>query len=56
MTGLKKFEGKDKRRQRMRNHIAKDLRDNKYRQRILPDRRKKHLDEDERYFYFDEDE
>lgn len=35
--GLNRYEGKDKRRQRMRNHVAKDLRrGDKYRQRVVP--------------------
>lgn len=34
--GLNRYEGKDKRRQRMRNHIAKDLHKNKYHQRVVP--------------------
>ena len=56
--GLNKYDGKDKRRQRMRNHIAKDLRtDPKFQQRIVPDRKKKYLLEENEGYYFDtEDE
>lgn len=55
--GLNKYEGKDKRRQRLRNHIAKDLRTGtKYHPRIIPDRKKKYLLENEEFGYFDEDE
>jgi len=51
--GLNRYEGKDKRRQRMKNHIAKDLFGPKYRQRIVPDR-KKTYNEDESYYFTDE--
>lgn len=48
--GLNRYEGKDKRRQRMRNHIAKDLRrGDKYRQRIVPDKRKNNKEEENWY-------
>lgn len=56
MSGLSKFEGKDRRRMRMRNHIAKDLRQGpKYAQRIIPAGRK--YDETEDYFnqYYEEE-
>lgn len=53
--GLNKYEGKDKRRQRMKNHIAKDLRTGtKYHQRVLPDRKKYFMSEDEGEYYFDD--
>lgn len=49
MPGLSKYEGKDKRRMRLKNHIAKDLRSGpKYGQRIVPAGRK--FDETEDYF------
>jgi hypothetical protein len=55
VKGLNRYEGKDKRRQRMRNHIAKDLRENKFRQRVVPDRKKKFLlEENEGYYFQDE--
>ncbi len=42
--GLNKYEGKDKRRQRMKNHVAKDLKTGtKYHQRIIPARKKKYI-------------
>lgn len=53
--GLDRYDGKDKRRQRMRNHIAKDLQSTKYRQQVMPDRKKKYiLDENEGYYFDDE--
>lgn len=59
MVGLHKFEGKEKREQRRRNHVARDLLTPKYHQRVVPD--KKRIDnEDGTYYlverYFDEDE
>lgn len=39
MTGLKKFDGKERRKQRRNNHIAKDLMSPKYRQRIVEKKR-----------------
>lgn len=55
--GLNRYDGKDKRRQRMRNHIAKDLRTKpEFRQRIIPDRKKKYILEEGEGYYFDEDE
>ena len=53
--GLNRYEGKDKRRQRMRNHVAKDLRrGDKYRQRVVPDKRNKQ--EQEEVWYNEDDE
>lgn len=40
-AGINKYEGKDRRRQRLRNHIAKDLRTPKYQPRVVPDKRSK---------------
>jgi hypothetical protein len=40
MTGLNKFLDKERRRQRQRNHIARDLASSKYHQRVVPDKRK----------------
>jgi len=40
----------------MRNHIAKDLESAKYRQRIIPDRKKKFLLDENEGYYFDDDE
>jgi hypothetical protein len=57
MTSVGKYEGKDKRRERRRNHIAKDLMSPKYRQRVVPpgDRTRKWLNtEDEGYYDYDE--
>lgn len=53
MVGLHKFSDKDKRAQRRRNHIARDLLTPKYRQRIVPDRKRVDNDVDGT-FYFDE--
>ncbi len=33
--GINRYEGKDKRRQRRRNHIARDLHKSKYHQRVI---------------------
>lgn len=51
MTGMNKYDEKNKRRMRRRNHIARDLRQNKYRQRIKPTKKKNEdWDEDDEYF------
>jgi len=51
MSGLSKYEGKDRRRMRMRNHIAKDLRQgSKYGQRIVPGRKRYEDEEGNLYF------
>ena len=52
MVGLHKFEGKNKREQRRRNHVARDLLTPKYRQRIVPDR--KRIDNEDGSYYLDE--
>lgn len=52
MTGLSKYEGKDRRRQRLRNHVARDLYTPKYRQRIVPDR--KRIDNEDGSYYFED--
>jgi hypothetical protein len=52
MVGLHKFDGKNKREQRRRNHVARDLATPKYHQRIIPDR--KRIDNDDGTFYLDE--
>lgn len=52
MVGLNKFEVKDKRAQRRRNHIARDLLTPKYHQRIIPDRKK--VENADGTFYLDE--
>lgn len=58
MVGLHKFTDKEKREQRRRNHIARDLATPKYRQRIVPD--KKRIDNEDGTFYlterYDDDE
>lgn len=40
MTGLNKYSDKMKREQRRRNHVARDLRTPKYKQRVIEKRRK----------------
>lgn len=50
--GMNNFELKDRRRQRRRNHIAKDLKTEKYRQRIVPDSYK----DKKRLMEYEEDE
>jgi len=52
MVGLNKVDEKYKRQQRRKNHIARDLRTPKYRERVLPDKKKtynkpKYWDEEE---------
>jgi hypothetical protein len=59
MVGLHKFTGKEKREQRRRNHIARDLLTPKYRSRVVPD--KKRVDNENGSFYlveryYDDDE
>lgn len=49
--GINRYEGKDRRRQRMRNHIAKDLHKNKYHQRVVKPKRS-----DPPTFEYDEEE
>ncbi len=47
MTGINRFDDKNKRRQRRRNHIARDLGSTKYRQRVIwPDRKRKQIEGD----------
>lgn len=57
MVGINKYDEKERREQRRRNHIARDLIGSKYHQRILPnkERKRKWLNtEDEGYY--DEDD
>jgi hypothetical protein len=57
MTGLGKFDPKQRREQRRRNHIARDLRTPKYRQRVVEDHRES--DEERRwrrYHHTDEED
>lgn len=49
--GMSAFNDKDRRRERRRNHFAKDLRTPKNKQRVIPNKRKKWEDDD----YFDSD-
>lgn len=51
MTGLNKFDAKDKRKQRRRNSIAHDLGSPKYRQRVIE--RKRIESGDDSYFFAD---
>lgn len=39
MTGMNKYSDKQKRAMRRRNHIARDLRTRKYRQRVIKNKR-----------------
>jgi hypothetical protein len=41
MTGLSKYEGKDRRRERLRNEVAHDLHSPKYHQRVVPNKKHK---------------
>lgn len=52
MVGLHKFTDKEKREQRRRNHVARDLAIPKDHQRVIPDR--KRVDNDDGTFYLDE--
>lgn len=52
MVGLNKFDIKKKREQRRRNHVARDLATSKYRQRVVPD--KKRLDNEDGTFFLSE--
>lgn len=51
MTGMNKLSDKEKRSQRRRNHIAKDLMTPKYHQRVIE--RKRIESEDGEYFFAD---
>jgi len=53
MVGWRALDYKERRRQRRRNHIAKDLASGKYRQRVIPMRRR--IDNDDGSFFFEED-
>lgn len=39
MSGLSKYEGKDRRRERLRNEVAHDLHSPKYHQRVVPNKK-----------------
>lgn len=55
MVGLSKYSDKERRQQRRRNHIARDLADRKYHQRIVPsERRRKYINTDEAEGYYDD--
>lgn len=56
MPGLNKFDSKDKKRQRLRNHIAKDLASSKYRQRVVPgkDRHRVESENDDGTYWFED--
>ena len=57
MPGMNRFEYKDRRKERRRNHIAKDLRQGtKYAQQVVPSgRTRKWLNTEDEGFYFDDD-
>ena len=58
--GMNRFPDKERREQRRHNHIARDLRTPKYRQRVVKDKRRTNPDPFgwplEDYLYFDENE
>lgn len=55
MPSLSKYEGKDRRRQRLRNHIARDLMSPKYRQRVVPmDRKRKDSENNDGTYWFED--
>jgi hypothetical protein len=47
LSGLNKYDDKLKRQERRRNHVAFDLATVKYRQRTIPNKRKRDEQEDE---------
>lgn len=53
MVGMNRYDPKDRRRQRRRNHVAKDLGSGKYRQRVIPSRRR--VDNPDGSFFFMEE-
>lgn len=55
MVGINKYDDKSRRRERRRNHIARDLALSKYHQRIIPSARRirKINTEDDDVFYED---
>jgi hypothetical protein len=59
MVGLHKFIAKEKRAQRRRNHIARDLLTPKYHLRVVPDKRRTDNEDGTFYLterYYDDDE
>lgn len=54
MTGINKYSEKERREQRRRNHIARDLWSRKYSQQIVPNQRKKKWLNTEDEVYFDD--
>ena len=57
MSGIGKLPDKERRRQRRRNHVAKDLSDVKYHQRVVPSKKKKNKNKDvDEYFQEDDTE
>lgn len=59
MVGLHKFTDKEKRAERRRNHIARDLLTPKYHQRVIPDKRRTDNEDGTFYLterYYDDDE
>jgi hypothetical protein len=49
--GINKYSDKDRRLQRRRNHIARDLATSKYRQQVLPDRKRKFINTEDEVYY-----
>jgi hypothetical protein len=47
MSGINKYMYKDRRRQRLRNHVARDLHKSKYHQRVIPNKKKHREDYDD---------
>ncbi len=56
MVGINKYSEKERREQRRRNHIAKDLWSGKFQQQVIPSQRKRKFlnTESEGYFEWDE--
>jgi hypothetical protein len=56
MVGINKFEGKDRRRVRRRNMMAKELREPKYRPRVVPGRKAGDITDTDGSHYWDYEE
>lgn len=55
MVGLNKLDGKDRRRHRLKNHVAKDLMSAKYRQRVVPSRKRIDSENNDGTYWFEDE-
>ncbi len=53
MVGFRALDYKKRREFRRQNHIAKDLKTDKYHQRVVPSKRRKSLNDSDEYFFED---